>query len=264
MKSSSPLVSIIIPCYNYGHYLKVAVDSCIHQTWKNIEIIVVNDGSPDDTKRVAEACIEKYSKFKIRLINQENMGLSASRNNAIALSRGDYILPLDADDLFEPYMVQKCVALLENQREIAIAYTGCRYFGDMDKISDWIRPWNFRLLCDKDILCYASMYRRNVWEFIGGYGLDMAIGYEDWEFWIRAGRHGFSGRLISEPLFLHRIHGKTMHGEAVLHDLELKSKIALKNPDCYSSETLSWAKEIEKSGVTEYIKQNFVWNVAID
>ncbi len=261
MKITSPLVSIIIPCYNYGHYLAAAVASCVDQTWNDLEIVIVNDGSSDATQQIAEDCIQRYPDRQIRIIHQENSGLSASRNNAIALSTGEFILPLDADDLFEPAMVEKCARLLMNDAEASIAYTGCRYFGDVDKIPGWIRPWNFRLLCEKDILCYASMYRRNLWETIGGYSLDMDKGYEDWEFWIRAGRYGFAGKLINEPLFLHRIHGRTMHAEAQEHGLELMAKIALNNRDCYSRETLYWAKRVNASGVTEQLNKHSVWSV---
>lgn len=264
LKPYTPKVSIIIPCYNYGNYLAEAVESCVDQTWVHTEIIIVNDGSTDNTKFVAQTLIDKYPEKTIKLIDQKNMGLPISRNNAVAMSTGDYILPLDADDIFEPQMCEQCVNLLETEPEVSIAYTACRYFGDVDKIADWIRPWDYRSLCKKDILCYASMYRRDLWERIGGYSPGMSGGYEDWEFWIRAGRNGFSGKLIPEPFFLHRIHGHTMYDRAFLRDIELKSKIVINNQACYSQETILWATEVEKTGVTEYIKQNFVWEIATD
>ena len=261
IQNPSPKVSIIIPCYNYGQYLQDAVKSCIDQTWTNFEIIIINDGSSDNTLDVAKACREKYSNYNVSVINQENQGLVSSRNNAIIISSGEFILPLDADDLFEPGMIECCVNALLTNPKASICYTNCRYFGDIEKIPDWIRPWDFAQLCEKDILCYASMYRRRVWDETNGYSDLMNNGYEDWEFWIRAGRHGFKGLYIDSPLFLHRIHGRTMYAKAFEKDLELKAKIALNNSECYSEETLYWAKAVMKKGLTDDLRRNFVWKI---
>ena len=97
-------VSIIIPCYNYADYLTETVKSCVRQTLDDLEIIIINDGSPDNTEAVALDLISQFPERDIQLINQENQRLSASRNNAIRQCTGQYVLPLDADDLFEPEM----------------------------------------------------------------------------------------------------------------------------------------------------------------
>jgi len=91
----SPLISIIIPTYNYGEYLPVALESCLQQTYKNLEIIVVDDGSTDNTREI----IERYGD-RIVYIFQENAGVSAARNRGIESANGDFIGFLDADDYF--------------------------------------------------------------------------------------------------------------------------------------------------------------------
>lgn len=255
-------VSVVIPCYNYADYLPETVKSCVRQTLHDLEIIIVNDGSPDNTKAVALDLIRQFPERDIRLINQENQGLSASRNNAIQQCAGQYVLPLDADDLMEPEMAEACATLLDQNPDIGVAYTKCRYFGEVNKIPDWVRPYDFGLLCVKNILCYASMYRKEAWEDAGGYYEKMRWGYEDWEFWVRTGRLGWRGRLIDSPLFLHRIHGKTMYAGAFERDLELKARIILNNRACYSDAGIGWAKEVEARGLTEELARNPCWEAS--
>ncbi len=92
-----PKVSVIIPCYNHGKYIDEAVDSILNQTFKDFEIIIVNDGSTDE---LTNNKLKQYDKPKTFVINKENEGLSVARNTAIKRAVGEYILTLDADDSF--------------------------------------------------------------------------------------------------------------------------------------------------------------------
>ncbi|MBO4300125.1 MAG: glycosyltransferase [Desulfovibrio sp.] len=94
-----PLISVIIPCYNYARYLPIAVESALSQQSSalNVEVIVVDDGSTDDTPRVAQ----QYG-HRIRYMFQENQGLSSARNTGMRAAHGDFLLFLDADDLLSP------------------------------------------------------------------------------------------------------------------------------------------------------------------
>ena len=100
-----PQISIIIPIYNTEKYLKQCLDSLIEQTFKDIEIICVNDGSTDNSKNILEKFAAEDNRFVI--LNQENQGASRARNKAINLAKGDYILFLDSDDFFAPQMLEK-------------------------------------------------------------------------------------------------------------------------------------------------------------
>jgi glycosyltransferase involved in cell wall biosynthesis len=126
-KNSTAKASVIIPCYNYGRYLEEAVGSILNQTFQDFEIIIINDGSTDNTISVAERLIAQYHDHQIRLINQENSGQPAiSRNRGINEAIGEYILCLDADDMILPTMLEKCLDILRQDKNAAIAYTDRR------------------------------------------------------------------------------------------------------------------------------------------
>lgn len=118
---SAPLVSVLIPCYNAEGYLGETLDSVFRQTWPNLEVIVVNDGSTDGSIKVAEA----FVKGGLILISQDNAGASAARNRAFGASSGDFIQFLDADDLLDRDKIQLQVnRLLESPDCVASAVWG--------------------------------------------------------------------------------------------------------------------------------------------
>ena len=111
--SSLPEVSVIIPCFNYAHYLIEAVTSVLNQTYQNFEIIIVNDGSTDNFHEVAELILSEYDQNKIKILSQKNAGQPAIvRNNGIKEAKGKYILCLDADDKIHVNFLEKCVTPL--------------------------------------------------------------------------------------------------------------------------------------------------------
>ena len=94
-----PLISILIPCYNGSKFLKFCLDSCLSQTYPNIEIIVIDDGSTDESLKILNEYKEKNSSFNIRVFSQKNVGVSETRNRLISYANGVYFLFLDADDV---------------------------------------------------------------------------------------------------------------------------------------------------------------------
>jgi glycosyltransferase involved in cell wall biosynthesis len=123
MAEPRPLVSVIIPCYNQAHFVTEAIDSAVSQTWKPLEIVVVNDGSKDNTSEV----VQGYGGL-LRLVEQENSGLSAARNAAIAASKGEFILLLDSDDMLLPGCVESRMSHMRD--EIGIV---CGAFEEVDE-----------------------------------------------------------------------------------------------------------------------------------
>ena len=113
IKESNSLITVVITCYNHGHYLTEAIDSILVQDYKNVEIIVVDDGSTDNTKEVAA----KYS--TVRYVYQNNQGLSAARNTGIDHSSGEFILFLDADDWLLPRALNINYQYLQAQQKTA-------------------------------------------------------------------------------------------------------------------------------------------------
>jgi len=238
-----PLVSVIIPCYKQAHFLPEAVESVANQTFTDWECIIVNDGSPDNTSETARQLIANYSDKQIRLVEKGNGGLSDARNVGIKNSKGKYILPLDADDLIHPEMLQKTVSLLKTHPEIAIAYTDVKHFGSANRIV-CAGEYDFKRLCLQNHLNYCSLYRREAWESASGYNPNMVWGYEDWDFWISCGVKGYYGKRISEPLFMYRVKETSMYTKALEHHSELMARIILNHPGLYDRKHAHEAKLI--------------------
>src|SRR3972149_933183 len=209
----------------------------------NWECIIVNDGSSDNTTEAARQLIANYSDKQIRLIEKKNGGLSDARNVGIKNSKGKYILPLDADDLIHPEMLQKTVSLLKTQTEIAIAYTDVKHFGSANRII-CAGEYDFKKLCFQNHLNYCSLYRREAWESAGGYNPNMVWGYEDWDFWISCGEKGYYGKRSSEPLFMYRVKETSMYTKALEHHSELMARIILNHLNLYDPQLISEAKKI--------------------
>ena len=125
--SSQPLVSVVVPSYNYGHLVRETLDSLAAQTYGAWECVVVDDGSTDDTRSVVEAYAQTDP--RVRYVRQENARQAAARNNGIRHSSGDYFQFLDADDLVEPRKFERQVEYLESHADVDIVYSGVRYFG---------------------------------------------------------------------------------------------------------------------------------------
>jgi len=228
-----PTVSVIIPCYGQAGYLGEAVASVVAQTFTDWEIVVVDDGSPDDTAEKAQRLVAAHPDRRIRLLRQVNQGLPSARNNGIAASTGRYILPLDADNLLMPEMLEKTVALLEAEPSVAIAYTDYERFGKESRRND-TGVWNIDALAFSNQLEACSLFRREVWGAVGGYNPNMRWGYEDWDFWIGAAERGFVGRRIAEPLWRYRKRTDSRNVEAIRREGELLSQIARNHPALFT------------------------------
>ena len=181
INAGAPLVSIIVPCYNYGDYLSETLDSVISQTYQNWECIVVNDGSQDNTAEVAADYVQKDA--RIHYIEQQNSGISITRNTGIKNSHGEYILPLDADDLIAPTYLEKAVAVFLENRNVKVVTCKAELFGVQKGL--WHFPeYSFESMLFRNMLITASMFRRSDYDQTCGYNPDMKHGHEDWDFWI--------------------------------------------------------------------------------
>jgi glycosyltransferase involved in cell wall biosynthesis len=217
-----PTVSVIVPCFRQAEYLEESLESVVAQTFSDWELIVVDDGSPDDAAGVARRFIEGHPQLRMRLIRQANLGLPAARNSGIRASEGRFILPLDADDRLMPEMLERTVAALEADHSASIAYTDQRKFGAVDEVLR-LRTFTVPALRHSNIFAYCSLYRRGVWDAVGGYNTDMTVGYEDWDFWIAAASRGFTAVRVAEPLFCYRVKEVSLYTAArAQHDQLVK------------------------------------------
>ena len=205
------IVSIVIPAYNQVHWLQEAIQSALDQTIP-CEIIVVNDGSPDNTSEVAKM-------YPVNLVEKENGGLSSARNAGIKQATGEWILTLDSDDKIAPDFIEKC---LKYKDEYDIIGTGQEEFGDSNNKTIFKTNPAFQDFVQNNQINCCSLYRKKIWETIGGYDENMTIGYEDWDFWLRATQKGYNVITIPEHLFFYRKHGVSMVTNAIKNHNQIK------------------------------------------
>lgn len=199
-------VSVIIPCYNQGHFLEEAVNSVLRQTFSDVEIIIVNDGSTDP---VTNEILSDIAWPKTKVILTDNQGLAAARNNGIAKAAGQYILPLDADDVIEPTYIEKAADLLDREPKLGIVYCKARLFGTVDM--EWsLQSYSLENILQDNVIFCSAMFRRSDWEAVGGYDTGMVYGWEDYEFWISLIERGRGVYQLPEVLFGYRVAGDSM------------------------------------------------------
>jgi glycosyltransferase involved in cell wall biosynthesis len=195
----SPLVSVVIPYYNKADTLAETLDSLAQQTFRYFEVIIINDGSKQllDEKQL----LTMYASLHLQIINQENQGVAAARNNGIQVASGKYIVCLDPDDLLESTFIEKAVVLLESAPDTALVTTYVEAFGVRNEI-EVKTDYNPLSLMEDNMVITAALFRKDAWAQVGGYKSD--LGYEDWEFWINLAEHGYWGKSIHETLFRYR------------------------------------------------------------
>ncbi|MEW6158990.1 MAG: glycosyltransferase [Verrucomicrobiota bacterium] len=186
----------------------------------------------------------------IRLVEKPNGGLSDARNAGIRAARGEYILPLDSDDLLAPEFLEKTARLLEARADVAIAYTDVQQFGHRNDL--WItHDGEPSAVLSNTRHAYCALYRREIWEAVGGYNTNMIWGYEDWDFWVGCFERGFKEAKVAEPLLRYRTKAESMYTRALEHDTELKAQIVLNHPAVYNAETRAWAEGVMAKAAAE-------------
>ena len=200
-----PLISVIVPCYNQAQYLDECLQSVLDQTYTDWECIIVNDGSPDHTEEIAKKWVEKDARF--RYLSKENGGLSSARNAGIEIAKGEWILPLDADDkIGERYLE---LAEKEFEKSYTVIYCIGEKFGIETGL---IKMEEFSLtnLATYNTFFASSFYKKDCWKKINGYDEQMIYGLEDWDFWISLLKNGGSAHKIPEICFFYRIKETSM------------------------------------------------------
>lgn len=204
---NTPLVSIIVPCYNQAQFLDEALQSVLEQTYDNWECIIVNDGSPDHTEAVGQKWIEKESRFKY--IYKENGGLSSARNAGIKIAKGEFILPLDADDKIGKDYVIQGLEEFANDNSLKIVYCKAQKFGEIDGIWN-LPPFSIIDMARFNSIFCSAIYRKSEWENVKGYDINMIYGLEDWEFWIAILKNGGTVKCLDYVGFYYRINSGSM------------------------------------------------------
>lgn len=199
----SPRVSVLIPCYNAGRFLKAALESILAQTYTDYEIILVDDGSEDNTAAVAA----QYP--QIRYIRHEHKGVSAARNAAVALAKGEFITFLDADDMWMPQKLEKQVAYMTQHPECELVYAVARNF--FDGVPEAMTRRQKELMeAGLEHYMPSCCVRRGLYEKYGGYCEDYAYAEDtQWTFRLQAAGININ-HCIPEVLYLRRIHDENI------------------------------------------------------
>ncbi len=208
-----PVVSVVIPNYNYAAYLREAIDSVLAQTYKKIEIIVVDDGSTDGSREV----IESYGE-RVTTVFQQNQGVSAARNNGVACGSGEFVAFLDADDRWLPDKVKKQVVAFVDA-EVGLVHVGLREIdrdgNDVGSRSDGLSGSvaDALLLFERPVILGGGsglIVRRSVFDEVGGFDPVMSTS-ADWDLFYRIASQ-YRVEFVPEVLLEYRVHDSNMHG----------------------------------------------------
>ena len=223
-------VSVVIPCFNHGEFLPEAVASVTNINRDDIESIVVDDGSTDERTRKE---IDALPPLGIRVVRQENKGLAAARNAGILVSRGKYILPLDADNHLRSGYIEHGIRILDANPPVGVVYgdaefvgvrSGRWYVGAFNR--DRLLQWNYIDAC--------AIFRRSIWEQNGGYDSTMPVqGYEDWDFWLSALERGWQFAYVPEVLFDYRTAHDSMITRTKGFESQIEAFVAMKHSLLY-------------------------------
>ncbi|MEH1827689.1 MAG: glycosyltransferase family 2 protein [Nostoc sp.] len=219
MKKEAPLVSVIVPAYNADTFIERTLNSILTQTYTNIEVLVVDDGSQDRTAEIVKSFVEKDN--RVILLKQKNAGVAAARNLAIQKSRGEYIAPIDADDIWYTQKLEKQVqSMLEADQCVGLVYAWSVSIDENDAIMGIIDIEHYRNFLAVEGTVYPALaytnfignasvplIRRNCFEQVGFYNCELkaqnAQGCEDWDISLRIAEH-YQFRVVREFLIGYR------------------------------------------------------------
>jgi len=193
-------ISIIVPCYNQSLFLPQALESVLNQTLVEWECIIINDGSVDNSEEIANQWCKKDNRFLY--IYQENGGVISARNNAISKSKGEYILPLDADDYIHNNYLREAVEYFTEKPATSIVYSNTQTFGAYEEI--WNDKFDLSIFLFRNLIPNSSVFKKSDWLKVNGYNPNMKNGFEDWEFWVSLVELGGKIHKIEKVYYFYR------------------------------------------------------------
>ncbi len=229
----SPKISVIVPCYNYGHFICETIDSVLAQTYSDYEIIIIDDGSDDGTTPAVIASeAQKDERIKV-ITHPKNKGVSAARNSGIKAARGKYILPLDSDDRIAPTHLEKTGALIIKEKADLVC-THYKCFGERNHIcyiSNDAKAIKRRLPFT-NAFPVCSLYKKSAWQEFEGYDEEL-FGYEDWDLWLHFAEAGKKLVLLDEVLFFYQLRNDGLYFKALKKHHSLVKIIKKNHPNLY-------------------------------
>ncbi|MBV6623679.1 MAG: glycosyltransferase family 2 protein [Rivularia sp. (in: Bacteria)] len=248
--------SVIIPLYNAEKYIKKTLQSILDQTYRNLEVIIVDDESPDNS---VEVC-QQFTDSRIKIVHQKNRGLAGSRNTGIRHAQGEYIAFMDADDIWLPEKLEKHINHLETNREIGVSFSRSAFIDEQDTPLGIYQITKLKDITPLDILCRspigngsAAVFKKAVFEdikfqdnlygYVEYYYFDDTFALsEDIECWVRIAlttNWKFAG--LAQPLTLYRVHSQGLSTNLKVM-LDTREKLFEKTSSYAPVQMKSWTK----------------------
>lgn len=233
----SPILSIVIPCYNSGATLENTLISVLKQSFQNWEAIIVNDGSTDNVEEIAMKYLDLDSRFVY--LKKKNGGLGSARNHGIKNAKGDFILPLDSDNEIEPDFITHALTVFEENKKIGVIYGNAQLFGERAGV--WkLEEFNLEKMLAHNYIDACAIFKKVLWETAGGYDENMPHqGHEDWDFWIALANINAEFYYLDEVTFKYYVSKHSMINS--FDDqmvLENQNYIVAKYPELYHKKYL--------------------------
>jgi glycosyltransferase involved in cell wall biosynthesis len=222
-------VAVVMPCYNYGRYAAEALRSLALQTMRPTEVLVIDDGSTDDSLDVLRGLAsELRDTVPITVVHQSNRGIVRTLNEGVAATSAPYVLFVSPDDRSLPALVEKLATALDRNPSTGYAYPKMRLFGDEEGVYLTFPFSPGRLLFDHNYIPGASMVRRAAFNSVGGFR-ELAA-FEDWDLWLGFLDRGWKGVLVPEVLYEWRQHPTSRSHQSVANRLQLRAAILAGHP----------------------------------
>ncbi len=202
---NQPLVSVIMPFYNGHTHIAESVTSVLAQTYKNFELVIVNDGSHTPT---SQEILSNLDCSKITFIDHGiNKGLAAARNTAFAQANGEFIVPLDCDDRIAPTFIEETAQVLSSDSQVDAVYTQVQIFGDLNLT--WIPEATMTNLMAGLPIPSTTLFRRHIFDLVGGFNTRIRY-VPDCDFWLRVLSKDGKLRRIEKLLYHYRKHANSL------------------------------------------------------
>lgn len=262
MEKKFPKVSVIMPCYNDGLYIQEAIESVLQQTYKNLELIVVNDGSDDeDTINI----LKDIDDERVTVLHTENLKPARARNYGISIASGAYILPVDSDDRIDATYVEKAVMVLHNNPNVGVVYCEADLFGEQN--GKWDLPlYSFETMLLDNIVFVTAMFSKHDWESVGGFNTYMDSGMEDYDFWLSLLAIGKEIFQIPETLFHYRIKTVSRTTQFMDNSMQVKEiyrRIYDNHEEFYQKHAKEYAKILRDALIEQtFLKRKYEFELA--
>lgn len=226
-KENLPLISIILPVYNGEKYMRKSIESCLAQTWKNWELLIVDDGSTDQSAEIAKFYVQQDSRIRYYK-NRKNMKLPRTLNHGFYHAKGEYLTWTSDDNYYDPEALERMANALM-QEHCDFVFAGCRIIDDEERqLSTIVAPEDYKnAIWDYDFVGACFLYTRKVYETIGGYDPNLFLG-EDYDYWMRIFA-SFEVTCIRDLLYSYRRHGRSLSATHLEGQYEAKEKALIKN-----------------------------------